>query len=424
GLAGLSAAWHLQRRGIEPLVFEKEFEPGGLCRSKKIGGFTFDYDAHLLHFRSRYSFDLVKKILGENLSMHKRDAWVYSQGRYIPYPFQANLFGLPRLVIKECVSGFIHAQNNGKATSKDNQNFLRWIYTTFGRGIARHFMIPYNRKFWSVHPSELTCEWLDGFIPVPTIRQLIEGALRENRWQFGYNTKFWYPKKGGIHTLALGLAQKLKHIHTACPIQTVDFKKRICFTPWGERQRYHYLIATIPLPELPCIIRGLPARLKPYFQRLRWNSIFNLNLGVARKKISQRHWIYFPDKEFVFFRAGYCSNFSSSLVPGDSSSLYAEVSYSKDKHLDTQDIVRRIKADLVKAGILDSKDRICVEDTNSIKYAYPIYDRYHRRATAEIAKFLRAHGIIVCGRFGSWRYLSMEGALLNGKEVAEEVLRR
>ncbi|MFA5351248.1 MAG: FAD-dependent oxidoreductase, partial [Candidatus Omnitrophota bacterium] len=35
GLAGLSAAWHLQKKKIECSVFEKEPAVGGLCRSKK-----------------------------------------------------------------------------------------------------------------------------------------------------------------------------------------------------------------------------------------------------------------------------------------------------------------------------------------------------------------------------------------------------
>jgi len=62
GLAGLSAAWHLQRQGIDCRVFEKEPEVGGLCRSKKILGFTFDYDGHLLHFKSRQAFNFVKRL--------------------------------------------------------------------------------------------------------------------------------------------------------------------------------------------------------------------------------------------------------------------------------------------------------------------------------------------------------------------------
>ena len=59
GLAGLSTAWHLQRRGLDCQVYEKEPEVGGLCRSKNIGGFTFDFDGHLLHFKHNYTFNLI-----------------------------------------------------------------------------------------------------------------------------------------------------------------------------------------------------------------------------------------------------------------------------------------------------------------------------------------------------------------------------
>src|SRR4030042_5019858 len=173
GLAGLSTAWHLQKKGRDCQLFEKESEPGGLCRSKKVNGFTFDYDGHLLHFRHRYSFNLVNKLLRSNLSAHQRNAWIYAFDSYVPYPFQAKLYGLPPAVVKECLIGFIHTLKNGRPEKKKDLNFFTWINQTFGKGIARHFMVPYNTKFWTMPPQELTCEWLDGFFLVPSLCQLI-----------------------------------------------------------------------------------------------------------------------------------------------------------------------------------------------------------------------------------------------------------
>src|SRR4030066_102850 len=109
GLAGLSTAWHLQRKGIACQVFEKEPEAGGLCRSKNINGFIFDCDGHVLHFRHRYTLDLVRSLLGNNLIRHKRNASVYYRDRYVRYPFQANLYGLPTGVVRECLLAFIQA---------------------------------------------------------------------------------------------------------------------------------------------------------------------------------------------------------------------------------------------------------------------------------------------------------------------------
>ncbi|MCM8782045.1 MAG: FAD-dependent oxidoreductase [Candidatus Omnitrophica bacterium] len=174
GLAGLSAAWHLKKRGIEYLVFEKEGNIGGLCRSKHINGFTFDLGGHLLHFKHRYVFDLLKDLLGNNLAQHRRDSWVYSHGKYIPYPFQANLSALPSAVVKDCLFSFMAAAAaKVSSCTKKNHTFFNWINNTFGKGIARHFMIPYNTKFWTVNPKSLTCEWLDGFIPVPSANQIV-----------------------------------------------------------------------------------------------------------------------------------------------------------------------------------------------------------------------------------------------------------
>ncbi|MGH7752751.1 MAG: NAD(P)-binding protein, partial [Gemmatimonadales bacterium] len=49
GLTGLSAACSLE--GREVAVYEREREPGGLCRTLERDGFAFDLTGHLLHLR-------------------------------------------------------------------------------------------------------------------------------------------------------------------------------------------------------------------------------------------------------------------------------------------------------------------------------------------------------------------------------------
>ena len=421
GLAGLSAAWHLQKKGIDCQVFEKESAAGGLCRSKNIDGFTFDYDGHLLHFRQEYTFNFVKSLLRNNLAEHHRSAWIYSDGAYTRYPFQANLYGLSPMVIKECVLGFIEANKNGHVNTKDNLDFLNWIKRTFGEGIARHFMVPYNKKFWTVAPQELNCDWLDGFIPVPSLKEVVEGTVEENQRQFGYNARFWYPKKGGIVQLASALAGKIKNLHNNCRITKIDLNNKEIKIGPGRREKFDHLVSTIPLPELSSLATGLPGRTLSLFSKLKWNSIFNLNLGVERKESCGRHWVYFPYKEACFFRVGFFHNFSPDLVPQNKGSLYVEVSYSKNRPIDKSTITARIKRELKKVGVLRQNDVICVQDINDIKYGYPIYDKNYRRARGNILEFLLTKGVIPCGRYGSWRYMSMEDALLDGRSAAEKL---
>ncbi len=421
GLSGLSVAWHLRKKGLDCQVFEKEKEAGGLCRSKNIGGFTFDYDGHLLHFKHAYTFNLVKNLLGDNLAEHDRSAWIYLDGIYSRYPFQANLHGLPSDIVKECLLGFINASKDVQFADKKKLSFLKWINQTFGNGIARHFMVPYNTKFWTLAPGRLTCEWLDGFIPVPSLRQLVEGTLEESQKQFGYNARFWYPKKGGIAEVPLALANQVKNIHTQSRVTGIDPVKKEITINSGEREKFDYLISTIPLPEIAHLIKGLPAKVLSSFARLKWNSIFNLNLGIDRKDSLNRHWIYFPQKEACFFRVGFFHNFSSCLSPCGKSSLYVEIAYSKEKPINKDKIVSRSIEDLKKTGILKPQEKILVQDINDIEYGYPIYDCNYSLAREDILKFLSRHNIIGCGRYGSWRYMSMEDVILDGKNIANSI---
>ncbi len=421
GLAGLSAAWHLQKRGIDCQVFEKESEVGGLCRSKHIKGFIFDHDGHLLHFKNSYVFSLIKSLLGKNLAAHKRQALIYSFDRYTRYPFQANLYGLPPEVNSECLAGARAAHKFGCHQRKENYNFLEWINHTFGKGIAKHFMVPYNFKFWTVHPKELTCDWLRNFIPVPSLKQVIDGAVALDKREVGYNTCFWYPKKGGINQLPLALAKQIKNIHINCSVKEIDLNKKIIRTDSGKTYEYDVLINTAALPEIPRLIKDIPREIQGSFKKLKWNSIFNLNLGVRKKDPLKRHWVYFPTNNLCFFRIGFPHNFSSNLVKRDQSSLYAEVSYSKLRPIDKSKILLRIESDLKKVGIISQGDKVLLRDVNDIKYGYPIYDHMYLQARGKITSFLKENKIIACGRYGAWQYMSMEDAILDGKRVAEEI---
>jgi len=420
GLAGLSAAWHLKKKGLGGAVFEKEDTVGGLCRSKQAGDFVFDYCGHLLHFRNNYTLKLVARLLKGNLAQHERNAWINNSGIFIRYPFQANLGALPRQIAMECLLEFMCAAKLPRP-GNIQENFLKWINTTFGKGIARHFMLPYNRKFWATSLNRIGCPWSDKFIPQPSLSDVINGFLAESRNHFGYNANFWYPVKGGIDRLSRAFEKEIGGISKGCYVSSIDLKKKEITIKGRGKERFDTLVLTIPLPELIKIASPLPGKILKSLKKLRWNSIFNLNLGVEGSCQDKKHWIYFPQKETIFFRAGFFHNFSNNNAPGGRSSLYTEVSYSKNRPINRKKIVKQVLTDLYRSGTLTKKNRVSVLDVNDIKYGYPIYDRNYSRATTAIKEFLSASNIIACGRYGSWQYLSMEDAILDGRRAAGEI---
>ena len=170
GIAGLSAAYHL-KSGYE--IFERDSKIGGLCKSENINGFIFDHSIHLLYSKDPYATALIKKVLGKNFSSLTREAWIYYLGKYVRYPFQANTFGLPPDVIKECIMGLIEAKYVNKIKPT---NFEEWINSTFGHGIAKHFMLPYNKKIWAIPTHLLNFNWVKDRIPIPHIEDVVVGS--------------------------------------------------------------------------------------------------------------------------------------------------------------------------------------------------------------------------------------------------------
>src|SRR3989441_4096098 len=165
GLTGLSAAYHL---GAPSLVIEREREVGGLARTHTEEGFTFDGTGHLLHLREARVVALVDALLPRAFARHERRALVFSKGVFTPYPFQANLHGLPLEVVKECVAGFVEAEIRRAAEGEPDLGtigFREWAERTFGGGIARHFLLPYNTKLWRGGVGGIRCG--RGFLSVP-----------------------------------------------------------------------------------------------------------------------------------------------------------------------------------------------------------------------------------------------------------------
>ena len=415
GLAGLSAAYHLNG---EHVILEKDRRVGGLCKSVDIEGYVFDYAPHILFSRDDYVRTLYEDLLKGNLYRHLRRAYIYLGGAYVKYPFEANLSTLPEAIIQECIEGVVNRK------TFEPENFEEWIYTTFGDGIAKHYMVPYNRKIWKYDLSRMNIDWIRGRVPSPSVEEMKKGAAGTLSKDYGPNAEFMYPMRGGIGALA---DQMSRGLNVSTGSEVVEIRPSgteviVKYRKEGKNREAasEKIISSIPLPDLVGILHDPPEEVVKAAGSLVYNSLVCVNIGVKRPGIIDKHWLYFPEEEFVFNRMSFPMNFSEHTTPGGRSSILVEVTH-REASVDPEGIRDRVIEDLKKTGIITERDEIEVCDTSTFKYAYVIYDLDHRKNVGIVHDYLNSNGIIPVGRFGEWEYFNMDKAILSGRNAASSV---
>jgi len=415
GLAGLSAAYHLD--GFPVVVLEAEKRPGGMCRTREMKGFSFDYAGHLLHLRDPRAMALVDDLIPGTLATVTRKAFIQSMGALLPFPFQANLHGLPAEVVAECLCGFVRAL--GVEVPEDPEiSFEEWSLAVFGEGISRRFMFPYNEKLYRRKPANMTADWVSWAVPRPDLDEVVRGALGIENIGMGYNPTFKYPRTAGIELLPRALARRIDTLRCNSPVRRVDLDTRRVVLTDGETIDYEQLVVTCPLPAFLSMAKGGSEHWQAMGERLDWSAVSCVNLGVDRPGVGGgAHWIYFPDGQAPFYRVGFPTNFSGGVAPPGTSSMYVEFGLRRDEFLDPDRIEAIVIEGLCREGILTGEENVLVCDPLRLDPGYVIFDRARREVMSRAVPALQAVNVHLIGRYGAWSYSYMERALLDGLEL-------
>jgi protoporphyrinogen oxidase len=419
GLAGLSTALHA--RGAYRLI-ERADRPGGLCKTEVREGFSFDATGHWLHLRDPDVRRLAEEVLPGGWITVRRQAAIWSHGRFTRYPYQVNTHGLPPEVIAENVLGFIEAQlgeGGRELRERGPRNFAEFILRHLGDGFAKNFMFPYNTKLWTVHPREMSAAWTGRFVPRPTIQEVVRGALGLEGDASGYNASFLYPRQGGIEAFARALAARLTR-PAECGVEPVaiDPAKKTCRLSTGEEVSWRRLVSTIALPELLRLCAGAPPALLEAAAALRATTVTYVNVAARDVGAPPSHWVYLPEERHLPYRIGSASAAVPALAPPGSRSFYVEL--SAEEPLAPARAQSAALAALLELGFLREERDVLFMETRSIPHAYVIHDARYGPARQAIASWLEERDVLLAGRSGRWEYSSMEDALLAGGECARK----
>ena len=405
GLSGISLAYFLQNYPeIEKItVLEKDDSIGGLCRSIKKDGYTYDIGPHILFSKDKEMLELMLSVLDEKNDLKRSNQIIY-KGRYVQYPFENDLSKLPEDDRNYCVTAF----ENNPYRSYDPQNMLQFFLKTFGEGITNTYLRPYNEKIWKYDPAFMDTQMVER-IPQPTDEEIRRSAAGETVDGYVHQLYFHFPKKGGIEAVVRGFEKKLNPekcvIKLSSPVTKVKKENQSFYIKAADViYTSDIVISTMPVQTLIASYDGVPHEVRNCSDDLRYNSILVAFVKTVRDLSGENFAFMNPEKDVIFHRISKM-DFLGEAYQSDGATYMVEITFRKGDYTDSlsdSEIMRRIQKGMVYLGFAEKADDIMLINMTRHEYAYVIYDLHHKANMTAIRAYFGQQGIYLNGRFGNF----------------------
>ena len=410
GISGLTLANYI----TDYLIVEKDSSLGGYARTHYVDDYIWDYAGHFFHFKTdEFKSMFINSMDKNDYIIKNKNTYIYFEDKLIDYPFQMNIHELSKDTFIDCLYDLFNKQEKEVYT-----NFLDMLYGKFGISITEMFLKPYNEKLYATDLTKLDKDAMGRFFPYANITEIINNM--KNHSNTSYNNTFMYPKKGA-QVIVNKLCEKvdMNKVMLNTSVTSIDLNKKEVTLSTKEVISYNNLINTIPFNKFLSLLNI--QEYTNFSNELSYNKVLVFNLGFDKKSTyNNTDWIYFPDKNINFYRAGFYDNILST----DKLSMYIEIGYSKESIIDESTINKELSLtldNLKKCKIIDDTFKLVKYESIIMDPAYVHIDTLHDKLVKEIINDLETKNVYSVGRYGSWTYSSMEDAMLQSKELVEKL---
>jgi protoporphyrinogen oxidase len=408
GVAGLSLASFLDEPAV---VLEKQPHLGGLSRSFVMNGVAYDIGPHIIFSKNKEVLDLHSTMIPVNRI--RRSNQIFFKGRYVKYPFENDLSKLDEADRDYSLREFLY----NPYAAIDPKNMLQFFLATFGEGITRLYLQPYNEKIWKFDPSCMDTQMVER-IPKPPAEDIVASANGAETEGYTHQLYFYYPTQGGFQTLVDAYRDRAESKGHEIRTGTTVTKLQRTGDGWLIRtdqgdMHAETLVNTAPIFELFALLDA-PEEVRRDLSALLYNSIYIVMVQVRRDAIGDHFALYIPDKDILFHRLSKLDFLGDGYrQEGGGSTLMAEVTFRPESYISTlsqDEIVRQTIAGLVKMGFVEDDDVVATEIRYE-RYAYVIYDLDHRQRVDRLLGWLEEQQIRSVGRFAEFEYLNTDGVV-------------
>jgi protoporphyrinogen oxidase len=390
GPTGLTVAHSLLRAGVhanELLIIESNSVAGGLCRSETVDGKPLDIGGgHFLDVRKHEVLEFLFQFMpGSEWDTYSRVAKINLRGQQIDHPLEGNLWQLPKADQVDYLESI--ARTGSVAGDPMPESFDDWVRWKLGERIAAEYMLPYNRKIWSMNLDLLGTYWLYKLPDVSfrdTLRSCLEGK------PFGAlpaHGTFLYPKKHGYGEVWKRMGVALgKSLITKTPVISIDVEKRVV----NGLYQGDVIINTIPWTIWPAI-SDTPEDIKKLI-----NKLVHIPIDIdyfPGKLLTDAHWTYEPREEVSYHRILVRHNFCR-----DARGYWTETNSTRSCPV--------------------------VHFRHRNEFAYPVNTVGKPAIVDKILNWAKSKNIIGAGRWGTWEHMNSDIAVSDGMKLATKLLEK
>jgi protoporphyrinogen oxidase len=445
GVSGLGFAKRMSEHGQSVLLLEKEATVGGLSRTLNHQGFYLDFCAHRFHTNNK---DLLKEILGlPGLRMHRhvKKSRIYIFGKYLKYPFELQnlLRAMPLKDSLLCGLSFGWNLLTRSFRRPTLESYSEWFVHLYGRRLYEIMCRPYTSKIWHTDPANISADWADQRFQGENLKKLLKRVVKKVlTLDFSsYNLEddslapdggpFYYPQRGiqelpdALANVAIANGAVVETGVTPTQISVTD--RTVTYSRDGKQETvsFGHLISTIPLHALYDLQERKSLEVEQALAGLTYMDIIFVYVFLNRR-LSNDHWLYFPDPDVVFNRAVEFSNWSPVMCPPGKTSVCFDITVfenEKDSLWSASDaeLSARVLHDAERVGYLDPSE---VFDTYvfRVKRAYPYYDLAYKAKLDTIVPFLERDHVSLLGRTGIFQYNNSDNSIEMGFLLADKFL--
>ena len=352
----------------------------------------------------------------------RRSNKIYHKGRLVKYPFENDLASLDARDRDYCLSTFLDNPHE----NIEADTMLKFFMKTFGEGITKLYLEPYNRKLWKFDPDLMDTQIVDR-IPKPPKEDIVRSAKGIPTEGYPHQLHFQYPKYGGIQQLVMGykkLISDKSRVINSVNIKSINKQG----SAWhietdGGNFSTKRLINCMPLHELFRYITPTED-IRHLLNELKYNSIYIAVIQAKKDNMGQNFALYFADSNIIFHRLSKLNFLGESYcLASGGSTIMAEITYRSGVYpagLSEEELMSTLLGDLEVLKIVNRCDII---DTSlrKFEYAYVVYDLMHRKNTDSVLRYIAGMGIDCCGRFAEFEYINMDKTVEHSMHLAKKI---